>query len=399
MDLAKTMPYSVKPVILTFIGNYLPGYKAGGILRSIVNTVEHLSDDFDFKIITRDRDIGDNKPYDGIKTHQWQCMGKAKVYYLPPRECTVKTISDLISNTKHDVLYLNSFFEPFTVKALLKRKISRTSCTQVIVAPRGEFAWASLKLKFPKKLIFILAAKVLGLYKNVLWHASSNIEASDIIKIMRINKDAIRIALDLPNKINEEDSQASAFKPPLDNESLRVVFLSRISREKNLDFALKVLSPVKGKVVFDIYGPAEDPIYWKECQGLIDSVPPNVKAAYFGPVHPDQVSHIFKRYDLCFFPSGGENYGHVIAESLMAGTPVLISDKTPWRNLSEEGLGWDIDLKQINIFIDIIEHIGSLTQSEILKNRAIVKAKILERLQNSAALAANRQLFESALLH
>ena len=83
----------------------------------------------------------------------------------------------------------------------------------------------------------------------------------------------------------------------------------------------------------------------------------------------------------------------------MAGTPVLISDKTPWRNLSEEGLGWDIDLKQINIFIDIIEHIGSLTQSEILKNRAIVKAKILERLQNSAALAANRQLFESALLH
>jgi hypothetical protein len=29
-------------------------------------------------------------------------------------------------------------------------------------------------------------------------------------------------------------------------------------------------------------------------------------------------------------PTLGENFGHVIAESLLSNTPVLISDKTPW---------------------------------------------------------------------
>ena len=55
-----------KPIILVFIGNYLPGYKAGGILRNIANTVDHLSEEFEFKIVTRDRDLGDEKPYQNI---------------------------------------------------------------------------------------------------------------------------------------------------------------------------------------------------------------------------------------------------------------------------------------------------------------------------------------------
>ena len=47
---------SYKPVILAFIGNYLPGYKAWGILRTVVNTLDHLCDEFEFWIVTRDRD-------------------------------------------------------------------------------------------------------------------------------------------------------------------------------------------------------------------------------------------------------------------------------------------------------------------------------------------------------
>jgi hypothetical protein len=47
------MSSSGKPVILAFVGNYLPGYKAGGILRITVNTVDHLCDEFEFKIVTR----------------------------------------------------------------------------------------------------------------------------------------------------------------------------------------------------------------------------------------------------------------------------------------------------------------------------------------------------------
>ena len=38
---------------------------------------------------------------------------------------------------------------------------------------------------------------------------------------------------------------------------------------------------------------------------------------------------MFQEYDLLFLPTKGENFGHVILESMSAGTPVLISDTTP----------------------------------------------------------------------
>lgn len=387
-----------KPIILTFVGNYLPGYKAGGILRTIANSVDHLCEDFEFRIVTRDRDLGENKPYPDIKPNQWQQVGNAMVYYLQPQAITVKNISNLIKGTPHHVLYLNSFFDPFTIKVLWTRWVGRIKLKHLIVAPRGEFAWGSLGLKYKKKLAYIQISRLLGLYENVTWHASSEFEALDIVKVMKIKPDAINTALDLPNKSIQDEFIDGAFQSTPDCEGLRLVFLSRIAREKNLDYALRVLSKVNAKVVFDIYGPAEDATYWKECQKLISQLPANLTVNYFGSVSPNEVVHIFSRYDLFLFPTAGENYGHVIAESLTSGTPVLISTETPWRNLQANQLGWDIDLVQMDTFVEIIEKLALQSYRERSKMRGFIKTKIMERLIDPTVLEANRQLFNKLLL-
>lgn len=382
-----------KPVILTFIGSYLPGYKAGGILRTIANTVEHLCDDFDFRIVTRDRDLGEDKPYVDIKINQWNPVGNAMVYYLQPQAITVKNISNLIEGTPHQVLYLNSFFDPFTIKVLWGRRIGQIKLKRLIVAPRGEFAWGSLGLKYKKKFAYIQLSRLLGFYENVTWHASSEYEALDIIKVMKIKTAAIHIARDLPSKNIPDDCCNVTFQPAPVCNGLKLVFLSRIAREKKLDYALRVLNKVNAKVVFDIYGPVEDMTYWEECQGLISQLPVNVKVNYLGSVSPNEVVPIFSNYDMLLLPTAGENYGHVIVESLTAGTPVLISDKTIWRNLQADGIGWDIDLKQFDSFVEIIERFALLSNNERLKKRAIVKVKIVERLRDTAVVEVNRQLF------
>jgi glycosyltransferase involved in cell wall biosynthesis len=382
-----------KPVILAFVGNYLPGYKAGGILRITVNTVDHLCDEFEFKIVTRDRDVGDDRPYSDIKINQWQQVGNAIVYYLPPQSSTIKDLLKLISQTPHNVLYLNSFFDPLTIKVLLIRKVGLINVKHVIVAPWGEFAWASLKQKYPKKFVFIHAARLFGLYNHVTWRASSEFEKLDIIHVMKIKPETIHVAFDFPIKNIPEIIPDVTFQPSTCYEAFKIVFLSRISREKNLDYALRVLSKVNARVQFDIYGPAENATYWKECQELISQLPANVIVNYLGSVNPNQVVHIFSRYDLFLFPTGGEAYGHVIAECLTSGTPVLISTETPWRNLQADGLGWDIDLEQSDSFVEIIEKLALLSHDERSKKRTIVKAKIMERLLDPAVLEANRQLF------
>ena len=189
----------------------------------------------------------------------------------------------------------------------------------------------------------------------------------DIIKVMKIKSDAIHITGDFPIKNIPDAFPDVTFKPPPDGEGLKLVFLSRISREKNLDYALRVLNKVNARVVFDIYGPAENATYWKECQELISQLPANVIVNYLGSVNPNQVVHIFSHYDLFLFPTGGEAYGHVIAECLISGTPVLISTETPWRNLQADGLGWDVDLAQMDSFVEIIERLALLSDDERLR--------------------------------
>ena len=317
------------------------------------------------------------------------------VYYLSPQSSTRKDIFNLIAGTHHQVFWLNSFFDPLTIKVLLNIKLGRLPCKPVIVAPRGEFAWASLKQKYPKKFVFIQLARLLGLYRKVTWHASSELEALDIIEVMKIPRNAIRVMDDFPIRTISEESPRLTSHATRNVENLKVVFLSRIAREKNLDYALRVLSRVNARVVFDIYGPAPDLTYWRECQDLIGQVPVNVTVNYLGSVGPDQVLGIFSRYDLFFFPTGGEAYGHVIAECLTSGTPVLTSTQTGWRNLQADGLGWDIDLAQEDSFVEIIQNLASLNADERRERRAIVKVKIMERLLKSDVFDAHRQLFTS----
>jgi len=54
--------------------------------------VDHLNHDFDFWIVTRDRDLGDTSTYTGIQPNQWVRVGDVMVYYLSPENCTVREI-------------------------------------------------------------------------------------------------------------------------------------------------------------------------------------------------------------------------------------------------------------------------------------------------------------------
>src|ERR1700730_10407273 len=98
------MRHAVKPTILVFVGHYLPGCKAGGILRSLENSVNHLHGEFQFRIVTRDRDLGDEAPYQDIKSQTWQKVGNASVYYLSPDGESLAQIRAVVNSTPHDLI-------------------------------------------------------------------------------------------------------------------------------------------------------------------------------------------------------------------------------------------------------------------------------------------------------
>ena len=386
------MPRQARPIILTFVSYYLPGYKSGGPLRTIVNMVQYLGDEFDYWIVTRDRDVLDTKPYDNVLVNQWQKVGKAQVYYCSPENATIRNLKKLMNDTPHDAIYLNSFFDfTLTCKPLLACFFEKKLPKSIILAPRGEFSQGALHLKKFKKIIYIYVTRLLGLYNHLIWQASSEREA-DNIKQQSFIDTKIHVALDLPSPVYDIGKHIDS-NLNMRSSELRILFLSRITPMKNLSYALTVISKIRVNIIFDIYGPLEDLTYWKKCQIEMNLLPDNVKIKYCGSVAHDKVTSVFSRYDLFFLPTCGENYGHVIAESLSAGTPVLISDQTPWQELKKEGLGWEFPLENEEQFVQCIEQYAVSTISERQAWRIQIQNKMLDKLYSSEIFEANRQLF------
>lgn len=385
-----------KVKILTFVSHYLPGYKAGGPLRTLANMVNNLDDSFEFWIITQDRDQDESIAYDSVFINQWQKVSKAHVYYISPEFSTIRGIAKIVRSTEHDLIYLNSFFDPiFTLKPLLGLKFLCSNYKPVVLAPRGEFSEGALRIKSLKKNTYLKL--IPWLYKGINFQASSEYEKTDTLRALPwVQEKDIYVAIDLAEKPTAKSPVVTALNNSA-SSSIRLIFLSRICKMKNLDYALSVLSKVTSQICLDIYGPQEEPDYWSECEVLIRDLPANIQVNYCGNVMPEHVKPTFAAYDLFFFPTKGENYGHVIAESISVGTPVLLSDQTPWRDLENEGLGWDYPLDDPLQFARAIERFASIPVEERKLRRDLVYKKAVEKLSDQSAIESNKQMFLSVL--
>ncbi len=142
--------------ILVLSACYLPGYKAGGPIRSVSGMIESLGDEFDFRVLTLDRDLGDKEPYPGIARGTWTPVGKAQVMYLPRRRIRLGSLAAIIRETPHDIIYLGGGFDPtFVLRALLLHRLGLVEMPSVMLAPQGVFSQGALRLKAYKKKPFL----------------------------------------------------------------------------------------------------------------------------------------------------------------------------------------------------------------------------------------------------
>lgn len=383
--------------ILAVVRHYLPGYRSGGPARTLANLTDRLGDELAFRIVTADRDALDDAPYADVVVDGWNRVGNADVYYVSPPNRSVRRLANVIRDTPHDILYVNSFFDSFfTVKVLAARRLGLLPDRPLVLAPRGELSPAALRLDRWKKRAYLAVARGLNLYGNLVWQASSEREAADIRRALGRLAEPLIVAPNLPRPVPCDavrDVARDAGAP------LRVVFLGRITPMKNLDGALRILQRVRVPVEFRIHGPIRDERYWRECRQLIERLPAPVHVEYGGEVPSDEVPGVLRAYDLFLLPTRGENYGHAIAEALSAGTPVLIADTTRWRDLEAAGAGWDLPLDEPERFARCIEQAAGLGTEEYAAWRARVRAYAGSHVEDAAAVDANRRLFEQAMPH
>ena len=104
---------------------------------------------------------------------------------------------------------------------------------------------------------------------------------------------------------------------------------------------------------------------------------------------------IFLKNDLFVFPTLGENFGHVIFESLEASTPVLVSDQTPWKSNYKRGLQ-TLPLDE-DKWINTIKKWSKFNDNDLTKKRNEAFEYILDYKISNNSLKKNKELFISVL--
>lgn len=346
-----------KPQVLAFIDWYKPFFKAGGPVRSMVNLVDHLHGRIDFHIVTGDRDYTEKSPPKGIIRDQWISADRGeRVWHASPKQRTLKQWRALLEERAWNVVYINGLYSKWSTIAPLW--ILRRSKQRRIVAVRGMLARGPMRQSAAKKRAFLLAMKTTGCFRGVEFQATNAEEVDDIKRW--IGKEVkVHLVPNLGRKLEQQEPMPIGKKPG----ELRLVSVGRIAPEKNTLFAIERLMKLEGNVRFDLYGTVYDQAYYERCLEAVARLPQNVAVVMHGHIDQDRVAHVIGEAHAVFMPSVGENFGHTMLEALVAGRPLLISDRTPWKGLETKSAGWDLPLEEPEKFDSVLAQLVGMDGS------------------------------------
>lgn len=340
--------------VLVYNVYYYPSQNYGGPATSMRNIVAYCGDSIEFYIVALNHDLGEKDKYTGIKDG-WNDVEKAKVIYLKDCEYNKKRLIRIMDEIKPSVIWLSgiwSLLTPPLKEAADKRGIG------VLMSPRGALNEAAMHLKGYKKFPFLFIERLFNVYKNTFFHVTGEGEYEGTKKYLKISDKFIFQIKNLPS-----------YAPPLDSINkekgvLHVAYISRINPTKNLLYAIKRINEMKSKVVFDIYGPAEDKKYWEECEKEISKKPANIEIRYNGTIGAEDVSAVYQNHHCALLPTLTENYGHAIVEAMLNGCPPLIpKGTTPWDGIDGKS-GFVISINNPEMFVNKLEMISGFDQDE-----------------------------------
>ena len=208
----------------------------------------------------------------------------------------------------------------------------------LVVSPRGMFSpWAYGRHRLRKKLAELLVHP--GAFAAVAgWHATSPEEAADIRRL-----GFTQPICEAPNGVDVPGTESLAAAreawwqalPGLRGHRV-ALFYSRFHRKKRVRELIRLWgSRPRGEWRLLVAGVPEE--YTAAALAAEAAAQPYgadiVVADATGLPAPYALAELF------LLPSHSENFGLVVAESLAAGVPALVTDTTPWQGLDRENAG------------------------------------------------------------
>lgn len=352
----------MKPKVLVLIDWYLPGFKAGGPIRSCANVVELLKNQIEFSILTSAYDYREAEPYPNIEPNVWLQASGISVKYLSKN--FLQQVRQTLKSEAWDCVWINGIWSPFfsIYPIVMAKRLGLKS----VISSRGMFADEAMSIKSKKKMLTLKMLKYLGVYKKNTWHFTNVEELGQAKKYLPISDNSI--IENVPQRVNFTAEQFAEKKP----KHLKLLYLGRISEEKNTLFALQALSEINYPVSLTILGQANDEAYSAACRQLSKTLSWH-HIEFLEPIKHEDALGLLPNYHFLLLPTKGENFGHAIFEALQHGLPVIISKHTPWRQLENANCGFDLELN-LSDFKEKLQYCLELSEeNHLIMRKAAVK--------------------------
>lgn len=354
-----------RPHVVVVAPHFPPAFRGGGPIRTLDAMLTGLTSEerAAVQVITSDRDSGATERLPGVVPNEWVRFSDTNVWYASVGTAR-KTLATAwrLRGLRCEVLYLNSVFNiTFGLMPVVLARLKWWRVQKIVIAPRGEFDPGAMELKASKKRAYLRAIRLSRLHNRVVWHASSATEAKHIRRTM---PKACAIVV----KENETALPPRAARSQVPTSPpVRLVYLGRISPKKRLHILLEAAQTVQG-VHIDVYGPSDDAAYLRVCRDM--AIGCGTRVEFRGPVSPEKAREVFRDAHFACFPTSGENFGHVIAEALATGCPVMVADVTPWSSYIARGGGLLVPSLEVKDWREAIGSTVSMNASSLELTRA-----------------------------
>jgi len=294
---------------------------------------------------------------------------------------------------KSDIVYVQYLFHYSVLFSLLFSVIQKK---KIIVCPRGSFSVFTLNNKLPFIKLLLLDFFIKPMVNKIVWQASSYLEERDILN--KFPNADVKIIND---GIDYESFQNSIIVSR--NELLKIFTGITFNDVSNVFFSMGRLHKIKG---FDVLIDAFNLFLEKDkCAKLIiagddDGVGTQLKnqikklnlcssVFLIGAANFEDKKLLLNNCDYFTLASEFESFGIVITEALSCGKPVVISNKTPWKDIQINNCGILADNEK-HSFNDAFSKIinerydSSLIKSYVKKNYdwVVIVSKFINLIKN-----------------
>lgn len=244
---------------------------------------------------------------------------------------------------------------------------------QILVhSPRGTLSSWAMAQGSPAKRISWPLLQQPALKQATCLHATAETEYQDMRRLGFSQPVAI-----IPNGVDIPSLVVKQTQP-----KKTLLFLSRIHPKKGLDLLLpawQVLQHQFPEWQLRIVGsdsgfyPASG--YLKQLQNLSAQLGLE-RITFDGALYGNHKWQAYGEANLFVLPTYSENFGISVAETLAAGTPVIVSKGAPWSVVPEHGAGWWVDIGLDPLIAGLEEALSRSTSELALmgqRGRALVK--------------------------